>query len=482
MAQVAGKWVPQSRAEAVAFALEGIAAGEIRNIAELRIRTEAWPDGPFKHAAFQTGFELIKKLHWGYFESLDPERFPGLWTELVLPDQKWDFAGDLKRSIALPNLFIGLIDLHGYTKFCRENRKNLSRLTQLDAIIQHEVPKVVSRVGVLARRVRGDEILMIGASAADVIEAVLLAGEFFRHENVSPGNNEKFPNIFPRFEIAAGVAGGQGFTDLVVTEDGDLSGDAVNTAARLQSRAGRISPDRTRIMVTGNVERKLASETARGQDRIRYRLLSGVEFVDAGKVEFKGVTVAVCDAVFTNGPDVRRLEYRHALESLYESLDAGLWRGKVFEDAVRLAEFMGSVEGDAMIAQSRLQSRLATVAFSQERYEDAVKEFGSLIELLASCRGVDPLALEYLRGVFGCYRRLAAAFEEALDSAMEASLSSLFATDKDAASFKLLQTHHDTFLRVREAARLRVRNRKTLWYRVSDNSAEDLRVRVGEPK
>jgi class 3 adenylate cyclase len=466
----------------VGFALEGIAAGDIRNIADLRARTDAWPEGPFKHAAFETGFALIKKLHWGYFESLDPARFPGLWTELVLPDPKWDFAGDLKRSISLPNLFIGLIDLHGYTKFCRENRKNLSRLTQLDAIIQHEVPKVVSRVGVLARRVRGDEILMIGASAADVVEAVLLAGEFFRHENAAPGSAEKFPNVFPRFEIAAGVAGGQGFTDLVVTEDGDLSGDAVNTAARLQSRAGRISPDRARIMVTGNVERKLASETARTQDRARYRLLQGVEFMDAGKVEFKGVTVSVHDAVFTDGPDARRLEYRHALESLYESLEARLWRGKVFEDAVRLAEFMGSVEGNAMIAQSRLQSRLATVAFSQERYEDAVAEFGSLIELLTSCGGADPLALEYLRGVLGCYRRLAAAFAESLDAAVDSSPSMVFTTDKDAASFKLLKTHNDTFIRVRDAARQRVRNRKALWYRVSDGAAEDLRVRVGEPK
>jgi hypothetical protein len=235
-------------------------------------------------------------------------------------------------------------------------------------------------------------------------------------------------------------------------------------------------------MVTGHVQRKLAAELARKEDRARCRLLSGVEFVDAGKVEFKGVTVSVFDAVFTDGPDAARLEYSHMLESLYQSLDAGLWRGKVFEDAVRLAEFMGSVEGESMAAQSRARSRAASVAFSQERYEDAMAEYDSLLGLLSSCPAADALALEYLRGVRACYGRVLAAFAEALDADMEASFPTLFATEKDAANYRLLRTHYDTFLRVRDAARFRIRNRKALWYRVSDQEAPNLSVRVGEPK
>ncbi|MFA6506284.1 MAG: hypothetical protein WCT14_09310 [Treponemataceae bacterium] len=478
MAQSTGKWTPQTRADAVAFTLEGIATGEISNFPELRDKTDSWPDGPYKRAALEAGFALIKKLHWGYFESLDPDRFPRLWAELVLPDPKWDFAGELKRSISLPSLFVGLIDLHGYTKFCRENRKNLSRLTQLDAIIQREVPTVVERVGVLARRVRGDEILLIGAGAADVLEAVLSVGEFFRTDRVIRGSG----NVFPHFEISAGIAGGQGFTDLVVTEDGDLSGDAVNTAARLQSRAGRVSPERTRIMVTSHSFRKLSSEAALREDRARYRLLGSIEFVDAGKVEFKGVTISVHDAVFTDGPDKKRLEYKNALSALYESIDSNLWKGRVFENAVRLAEFMGSVEGDAMVAQSRGRARAASTAFSQERYEEAMAEFGALVDALAACPDADFLALEYLRGVRECYMRILSTFEEILNAETEASLNVLFPSEKDLANYRLLQTHHSMYKRVQEATQLRVRNRKALWYRVADQEGAALCVKVGEPK
>lgn len=476
MAKASGKWSPQTRADAVAFALEGIAMGEIRNFGELRAATDPWPEGPFKRAAVECGFALIKKLHWGYFESLYPERFPRLWAELVIPDLKWDFAGELKRSLSLPNLYVGLIDLHGYTRFCRENRKNLSRLTQLDSLIQNEIPEVVEAVGVLARRVRGDEILIIGASAAEVLEAVLLTGEFFKRGSDARGMS------LPAFEISAGVAGGQGFTDFVVTEDGDLSGDAVNTAARLQSRAGRVSPDRTRVMVTGHVHRKLSAELSSREDRARYRLLSAVEFVDAGRVEFKGVTVAVHDAVFTDGPDARRLEYKNAQEKLYESIEAGLWKGRVFEDAVRLAELMGSVEGEATAAALRARSRAAYAAFGQESYEEALSLFVEMVDELASREGADYLALEYLRGVRDCYARILAAFSSALDAETDASLSTLFAAEKDVSNYRLLQLHHATFLKVRDAARLRIRNRKAIWYRVADRETPTLQVRVGEPK
>ncbi len=476
MAQGSGKWAPQTRADAVAFVLEGIVAEEITDFAALRSRTDAWPESPIKRAAVELGFSLIKKLHWGYFASLTPECFPRLWAELVIPDQKWDFAGELKRSISLPNLYVGLVDLHGYTRFCRENRKNLSRLAQLDTLIQTDVPKVVERVGVLARRVRGDEILLIGAGAADVLEAVLLTGEFFKREAGKRGG------VLPTFEIAAGVAGGQGFTDFVVTDDGDLSGDAVNTAARLQSRAGRISPDRSRVMITGNVQRKLAAELSSREERERRRLLASVEFVDAGKVEFKGVTVAVYDAVFTDGPDRRRLEYREALEALYASIDSGLWKGRVFENAVRLAELMGSVEEESVAVELRAKSKSAQTAFNQELFEEAVSEYGAMVEALAAREGPDHLALEYLRGVRTCYGRILASFAEVLDAEADAALTTLFISEKDVSNYRLLKLHHATFTKVRDAARLRVRNRKALWFRVADREAPSLGVRVGEPK
>jgi len=477
MKETVSRWTPLSRSDAVAAALEGIAEGEITDFADLRALVERWPAGPFADAALETGFPLIKTLHWGYFAPLDPVRFPRLWCELVIPDRDYDYAGDLKRSISLPNLYIGLVDLHGYTRFCRENRRNLSRLTQLDSIIQKQVPTVVEQAGVLARRVRGDEILLIGASAADVLEAVLLVGEFFKDDQ----GVRNYGSYFPRFEIAAGIAGGQGFTALVVTEDGDLSGDAVNTAARLESRAGRVSPDRTRIMMTNHVHRKLQSELSAREEREKYPHLAALDFVEAGRVEFKGVTVTVMDAVFLDSPDARRLEYRDALTALYEALEGGLWKSKVFETALRLAESMGLVADEATAASSRARAHAAYSAFSRDAYEEALAEYSALLDSLESMDGQDELALEYLKAVRSCYGRILEAFAEVLDKETEASVSTLFG-EKDLANYRMLQTHYVAFTRIREATRKRVRNRKALWYRVADQETPALCVKVGEPK
>lgn len=477
MKEATSRWVPLSRSDAVAAVLERIAEGNITDFAGLRGMVSQWPPGPHTAAALEVGFSLIKTLHWGYFAPLDPVRFPRLWSELVIPDLEYDFAGDLKRSISLPNLFIGFVDLHGYTKFCRENRRNLSRLTLLDSIIQKQIPPIVERAGVLSRRVRGDEILLIGASAAEVLESVILVGEFFRDEQ-GVGNYGAF---FPRFEIAAGIAGGQGFTALVVTEDGDLSGDAVNTAARLESRAGRISPDRTRIMMTNHVHRKLLSELSSQEDRARYPRLAKVDFVEAGSVEFKGLTVNVVDTVFLDGPDAHRIKYRAALTDLYKAIEGGHWKGKVFETALRLAEAVGLVGDEATAAAARSRSHAAYAAWEREAYEEALAEYASLLALLSATDGRDELALDYLTAVQRCYGRIMETFADALDAETDASVSTLFG-EKDLANYRMLQTHFVAFTRIREATRKRVRNRKTLWYRAADLETPNLSVRVDEPK
>lgn len=235
-------------------------------------------------------------------------------------------------------------------------------------------------------------------------------------------------------------------------------------------------------MVTGHVRRKLAAELDSREERERRRLLATVEFVDAGKVEFKGVTVSVFDAVFTDGPDKRRLEYRHAQEKLYQSIESGLWKGRVFEDAVLLAELMGAAEGEPIAAQLLVRARGAVRSFNDAFYEEAFAEFGLMVDALAAREGIDYLALEYLRGVRDCYGRILESFAEALDAEAEASMPSLFSSEKDIANYRLLRQHYDSFAKVRDAARLRVRNRKAFWFRAADREAPGLSVRVGEPK
>jgi len=503
LANVFPRRLPASRDEAVGIVLECILSGEIRDFRSLCIAANIWPEGSVKQIALSVGFDLIRRLHWGFFADLDPDRYPRLWTELVIPDEHYDFAGDLKRNISLPNLYIGMVDLHGYTSFCRENRKNLNRLELLDRVIQDDIPLVVERAGVLSRRVRGDEILLVGGSASDTMEAVLLVAEFFREgrdpaldnaqlssaaaDSVTPrlsatggsGYRASIEASVPRFEVSAGVAGGQGFTALVVTRDGDLSGDAVNTAARLQSRAGRLSSDRTRVMVTNHVHRSLQAEKAKTEFSVYYRLLHQIDFIDAGQVDFKGLTVSVLDVVFPHEADRRRLLYRESLVSLYEAIEAGLWKNRVFEDALHLASLIAAGLDSGTRRLVETYTGVAKEAFSVERYEEALEAFNAI--LVAISGEGDALACDYLHGVSTAYERIATAFAEALDQETTVVLPILLG-QKELANYNLLETRHHAYVRFREAARQKVRNRKALWYRCADQLGPELSVRLGEPK
>ncbi len=495
--------MPSSRDEAVGIVLERILSGEIHDFKSLCIAAAIWPEESAKQVALSVGFDLIRRLHWGYFANLDPDRYPRLWTELVIPDEHYDFAGELKRNISLPNLYIGMVDLHGYTSFCRENRKNLNRLELLDRVIQDDIPLVVERAGVLSRRVRGDEILLVGGSASDTMEAVLLVAEFF-HEGRDPALDCVLPSnpsadsttvrlsatggsgfrasieaSVPRFEVSAGIAGGQGFTALVVTRDGDLSGDAVNTAARLQSRAGRLSSDRTRVMITNHVHRSLMAEKTKTEFNVYYRLLHAIDFIDAGQVDFRGLHVSVLDVVFPHETDRRRLLYRESLATLYEAIEGGLWKNRVFEDALQLATLVAEGLDNGTRRAVETYTGVAKEAFSTERYEEAIEAFNAI--LVAISTEGDALACDYLYGVSAAYERIAAAFSEALDQETTVVLPILLG-QKELANYNLLETGHHAYVRFREAARQKVRNRKALWYRCADQLGPDLGVRLGEPK
>jgi len=503
LANVFPRRLPSSRDEAVGIVLERILSGEIRDFKSLCVAAGIWPEGSIKQVALSVGFDLIRRLYWGFFADLDPDRYPRLWTELVIPDANYDFAGDLKRNISLPNLYIGMVDLHGYTSFCRENRKNLNRLELLDRVIQDEIPVVVERAGVLSRRVRGDEILLVGGSASDTMEAVLLVVEYFREgrdpalDSASPltpasdssisrlsatggsGFRASIEASVPRFELSAGIAGGQGFTALVVTRDGDLSGDAVNTAARLQSRAGRLSSDRTRVMLTNHVHRSLLAEKTKTEFEVYYRLLHDIDFIDAGQVDFKGLSVSVFDVVFPHEADRRRLEYRESLASLYEAIEGGLWKNRVFEDALHLASLVavGLDNGTRRIVET--YTGVAKEAFSTERYEEALEAFNAILTAIST--GGDALACDYLSGVSAAYERIASAFSKALDQETTVVLPILLG-QKELANYTLLETRHHAYVRFREAARQKVRNRKALWFRCADQLGPELGVRLGEPK
>ena len=116
---------------------------------------------------------LIRKINWGFFNNLDKELYPKLWTQFVTENQKYNFAGDLKLSLSIADIYIAMLDIHGYTKFCEENKNNLSKMHALDDLMQNKVSQVTRFYNVISHRKQGDEIIMVCPSATDALSATL---------------------------------------------------------------------------------------------------------------------------------------------------------------------------------------------------------------------------------------------------------------------------------------------------------------------
>ncbi|HTX71665.1 MAG TPA: adenylate/guanylate cyclase domain-containing protein [Rectinemataceae bacterium] len=487
------EWKPTtSPYEVLSHLNDKILTGELLTFESLRSYASRLPDNQGTAAILRRAFELQKKLHWGFFRGISAEQFPRVWSEVVLPDRKYRFAGDLKRFMSIPDIYMALLDIHGYTRFCHRHRGNVSMLDLLDTMMQEVVPRLVAKVGVVSRRAHGDEILLLGPSAQDILEATILVMDYFStRRRVSEDlehRKRNFDVILPGFQLSAGIAGGQKYTPLIITKDGDLSGDIVNTAARLQSRAGRISPDRNKILITSHVYQRLRS----AEDKQQRSYKGKIDYFNTGTVEFKGLSLAVYDIVFLPAESYR-IAYRETMEELYESLDHGLWKSKVFEDAVklvtRIAMSLPELKARDQRAATRDLSRngilgLAKSAldlFLGERFERAIGAFGELVQDLASLQGMDELALDYLGEIHRNYLTILSTFVENLDREVDEHPDSIYGP-AEKRTFLTLKKHHAMFDGVREAARMRVKNRKAVWYRVAEFAAPQLEITIQSKK
>ena len=216
-----------------------------------------------------------------------------------------------------------------------------------------------------------------------------------------------------------------------------------------------------------------------------------MDFFNTGTVEFKGLSLAVYDIVFLPAESYR-MTYRETMEELYESIDRGLWKSKVFEDTIklmtRIATNIPEVGGHERptardMSRGGLVARAKTTLdhFLGERFEKAIAAMGELVEDMGSMPGMDELALEYLGGIHRNYLTILRSFVENLDREVDEHPDAIYGpTEKQ--TFLTLRKHYSMFDGVREAARLRVHNRKAVWYRVAEYSAPSLEIRIQSKK
>ncbi|MDA8426093.1 MAG: hypothetical protein M0Z80_08130 [Treponema sp.] len=479
--------------EVVVHLSDKIIRGELMTFKALREYCAALPDSPRTEAIFKRAFELQKRLYWGFFRETSPLSHPKVWSKVVVPDRKYRFAGDLKRMAMIPDVYMSIIDIHGYTRFCQKYRHNMSMLNLLDRVMQQNIPAIAGKYGVVSRRASGDEILLLGGSAAELFEVVYLIARALAKEGTGERGEADAAvtsSGLPGFQISAGVAGGAKYSQLVITRDGDLSGTIVNTAARLQARANRIAPDRTKILLTSVTFQKLKALPPSS----RLEFLRAVDFFDTGMVEFKGVNVPVFDTVFL-AHEAGRLEYRDRMVALYESIDQGLWSSRIFSDSLNLMAriatsstggFFDKATGlpiaaaDPVSVMQRI--RKAQASFVAERYEQAIAEFSELVDAFGRARDRDAIAVEYLSNVRDNYRRIMEDLTKKLDEEIDAHLEHIFINANDRANYRTLEKHYAMYANVRDAARLKVVDRRTLWNRIIDERADSLSVNIQSKK
>jgi hypothetical protein len=286
----------------------------------------------------------------------------------------------------------------------------------------------------------------------------------------------------PLFQVSAGIAGGQKYSSLLITIDGDLSGDIVNVAARLQSRANSISPEHNKILVTSHVFQRLKAEAPGlphgGKE---------IDFISTGLMEFKGLSLKVFDLVFPDR-EPHRLACREALEELYDSLEKGLWKTKVFTDALHLASRLVTCREDLVFrppsgedyhiasAASVLDSlRKAGQLREADRFAGAAEAFRDAVADLRRMENPDDLAMHYLEAVLDGYRGICEAYLSKIDREVDEHIDTVLA-GKERENFAALKRYHEAFTMVRNAARLQVKDRKALWQAAADGLAPGLHI------
>ena len=138
--------------EFFSFLYEKVAAKEIITFSGLKEFIAPVLKDKWTHPVIMRAFQLLKRLNWGFFSAICPNTHKKLWKEMVIADRDFPEAGDLKKTLQISNLYVAMLDIHGYTKFCMESRKNLSMMHNLDWAIENEVKRISTQCGAISQR------------------------------------------------------------------------------------------------------------------------------------------------------------------------------------------------------------------------------------------------------------------------------------------------------------------------------------------
>lgn len=399
---------------------------------------------------------LIREINWGILRDLDREQFPGLWKSLVVPNRKYRDLGDLKINIQVPNTYCALLDIHAYTDFCEQHRHNFSMLKMLDDLIENDIKEIARKNHCLSHRSAGDNILLIGSLPNELLTSCLAIIDCFSRRRVLKDASLSEARtgtsiVLQDLHVTAGIAGGLNYSSMVITQDGDISGNIVNTAARLQSFANSLSPQKSKVMVTSPVCAGILRAKQEDPQEGTRAVNHGFDFFSCGKIQFKGVGISVYEVLYTE-KELRKLRYQKEYRRLLNTMGKGLWKERLIPDALGLvmrvlkttpvprSEIVSGGKKEIYTTASLIKLCENLLDSYQTDRGSRLTSLGAqkVLGLLESTNGFDDLVLLHFRQIVALFEQMTRDYESAQYEKVMTNQDSLFSIEER----KILDSAH----------------------------------------
>ena len=499
-----------SEYELFSFLSDKIISGEIIKFSQLTRMAAPILKYQRIHPVLISLFDLIKKLYWGFFATMTRETHQRLWKELIIQDSRFPSAGDLRETLEIPDLYVSILYIHGYTQFCMESRKKSSVMHTIDHAIDDQISRIADACQAIGHRERGDEIVVVAATASDALTVTLAIMDYFGKTNVVddseiPTRRGEKADAMPIFQISAGIACGGAHSPLVISQKGGLSGFLLNSGGRLQTRANELSGSGSQLMISKQVhvnyisENEVVNESAKenesavDSEKVRCAISqnNAVSFLDTGQIDFHGVHIPSCEVLFRE-EDKYKEELSKELEQLFSSIKEKLWEQKIFHDMISLiskaAQAMPKFEivppspiydMEAITNGSfvKLCNNALRAYVQDEDYAVAVNMLKTFIYLGEQIPGFDRLILDYLRCITDKYDILLGAYEETIEKEIEDRAANIFKGDLLKA-WQAAKNAVGVFEKLKAAGRKsnEVPLKKTLWYNLIHQNADQMEL------
>ena len=168
-----------------------------------------------------------------------------------------------------------------------------------------------------------------------------------------------------------------------------------------------------------------------------------IYFLDTGQIEFKGVMIPTCEAVF-RAEDRYKENFSNEMTQLFSSIKDNLWEQKIFMDLVELIAKSSyampkftvipshPVYGMQTVTNDSFPQlcRMAIKAYvNDEDYSAAVEILKTFIYLIEQIPNYERLILDYLKGITEKYDMLLKSYTESIETEIENRATDIFHGD-----------------------------------------------------